>query len=201
MAHNGLSAARAEGAAREEVVDGMPRRAIGREGDMISVIGYPGLALARGEQPECNDALHRAFDRGINYYDVAPAYGKGEAEIKMGIGLQGLDRDSIFLACKTKMRDKDGAREGLERSLERLKRVSNAYATGPLDGVWMRKPEGFAKAIARRKAGRDGRCSVQIRRSIDLWTLAYSLSEANQREAGYAGSPLCHNVQSLGKRQ
>ena len=50
---------------------------------------------------------------------MAPAY--GESEIKMGPALQGLDRSKIFLSCKTKMRDKDGARRELERSLTRLK--------------------------------------------------------------------------------
>ena len=58
----------------------------------------------------------------MNYYDVAPAYGKdGECEIKMGIGLQGINRDKIFLSCKTKCRDKAGAKEELDRSLKRLK--------------------------------------------------------------------------------
>jgi predicted aldo/keto reductase-like oxidoreductase len=52
---------------------------------------------------------------------VAPAYGNGQCETKMGIGLQGLDRSGYFLACKTKMRDKDGARQELERSLKLLK--------------------------------------------------------------------------------
>jgi aryl-alcohol dehydrogenase-like predicted oxidoreductase len=58
----------------------------------------------------------------VNYFDVAPAYGKdGICEIKMGIGLQGLERRNYFLACKTKARDKAGARAELERSLQRLK--------------------------------------------------------------------------------
>ena len=39
----------------------------------------------------------------------------------MGIGLQGLDRSKYFLACKTKKRDKEGAREELEHSLKLLK--------------------------------------------------------------------------------
>ncbi len=61
---------------------------------------------------------------GVNYYDVAPAYGRdGDCEKKMGIGLEAaaIDRSRIFLACKTKMRDKEGARMELERSLKRLK--------------------------------------------------------------------------------
>ena len=109
-------------AAAETQVEGLPRRVLGRTGASISVVGFPGLALRHYEQPECTAGLHKAFDQGLNYYDVAPAYGRdGECEIKMGIGLQGLDRSEYFLSCKTKMRDKEGAREELERSLKRLK--------------------------------------------------------------------------------
>jgi len=100
----------------------LPRRTLGRTGEKLSIVGFPGLALRHYEQPECNAGIVRAFERGLNYYDVAPAYGRdGECEIKMGIGLQEVPRDKIFLACKTKERDKDDAREELERSLKRLK--------------------------------------------------------------------------------
>ena len=100
----------------------VPRRVLGRTGEKISVVGFPGLALSHYEQDECTAGLHDAFDRGLNYFDVAPAYGQdGECEIKMGIGLQGIDRSRLFLACKTKRRDKEGARQELERSLKRLK--------------------------------------------------------------------------------
>jgi len=100
---------------------GVPRRVLGRTGREVSVVGFPGLALIHHDQEESTAGLHRAFERGINYFDVAPAYGNGECEIKMGIGLQGINRDDYFLACKTRMRDKDGAREELDRSLESLK--------------------------------------------------------------------------------
>lgn len=99
----------------------LPRRKLGRTGEKVSIIGFPGLALVHQDQAPCTEALHKAFDQGVNYYDVAPAYGRGDAEIKMGVGLQGLDRSRLFLACKTKMRDRQGAREELERSLKRLK--------------------------------------------------------------------------------
>ena len=109
-------------AADSTKVNGMPRRLLGRTGQEVSVVGFPGLALTHHEQDECSAGLHKAFEQGINYFDVAPAYGKnGACEIRMGIGLQGLKRDDYFLACKTKMRDKAGAREELERSLGRLK--------------------------------------------------------------------------------
>ena len=87
----------------------------------VSVIGFPGLALTKINQAESTAALHKAFDRGLNYYDVAPNYGNGDAELKMGVGLQGLDRGQYFLSCKTHKRDKAGAQMELDRSLERLK--------------------------------------------------------------------------------
>ncbi|MBN2138519.1 MAG: aldo/keto reductase [Sedimentisphaerales bacterium] len=104
-----------------EKVSGLPRRVLGRTGRKISMVGFPGLCLIHYDQNKCTDGIHSAFDRGVNYFDVAPAYGNGESEVKMGIGLQGLDRSKIFLACKTKMRDKARAREELDRSLQRLK--------------------------------------------------------------------------------
>ena len=104
-----------------EKVEGVPRRVLGRTGMKISVVGFPGLALTKIDQEQCTAALHKAFDRGLNYYDVAPNYGNGDAEIKMGVGLRGLDRSQYFLSCKTHKRDKAGAQMELDRSLERLK--------------------------------------------------------------------------------
>ena len=103
----------------DDQVAGLPRRVLGRTGEKVSVVAFPGLALAQLSQEEGTAGVHKAFDQGINHFDVAPAY--GDAEIKMGPAIEGLDRSKIFLSCKTKMRDKDGARKELERSLTRLK--------------------------------------------------------------------------------
>jgi len=102
-------------------VAGLPHRVLGRTGQRISVVGFPGLALTHYEQEECTAGLHAALERGVNYFDVAPAYGKGVCETRMGIGLEGVERSRYFLSCKTKARDKAGAREELERSLKLLK--------------------------------------------------------------------------------
>ena len=100
----------------------MSKRVLGRTGFQVSVVGFAGLALSQYPQDECTLGVRRAFDKGLNYYDVAPAYGKdGECEIKMGLALQGLDRSRYYLACKTKARDKEACRLELERSLTRLK--------------------------------------------------------------------------------
>ena len=103
------------------VESGMPQRVLGRTGLKVSVTGFSGLALRQDPQEKCTEAVHQAFERGVNYYDVAPAYADGVCENKLGIALQGLERKRYHLACKTKMRDKDGCRLELERSLQRLK--------------------------------------------------------------------------------
>jgi len=102
-------------------VAGLPRRILGRTRREVSILGFPGLALMRVDQEGANRAVLEAYARGVNYFDVAPAYGnEGECEIKLGPALRQLDREKVFLACKTKARDKDGARAELERSLKRL---------------------------------------------------------------------------------
>ena len=99
----------------------LPRRELGNTGEQLSVIGFPGNGLRHYDQQESTAGILKAIERGVNFFDVAPAYGKdGEAEKKMGVALQG-HRDKVFLACKTKKRDAAGAREELERSLKRLK--------------------------------------------------------------------------------
>jgi predicted aldo/keto reductase-like oxidoreductase len=104
------------------VEQGMPKRVLGRTGLKASIVGFSGLALRENSQERCNDAVRHAFERGVNYFDVAPAYGKdGECETKLGPALQQLNRQQLYLACKTKKRDKEGCREELERSLVRLK--------------------------------------------------------------------------------
>ena len=101
--------------------EALPRRQLGHTDMKVSVVGFPGLALTKLDQDQATAALHKAFDRGLNYYDVAPNYGNGDAEIKMGNGLQGLDRGRYLLSCKTHKRDQAGAEAELARSLQRLK--------------------------------------------------------------------------------
>jgi predicted aldo/keto reductase-like oxidoreductase len=99
----------------------MPLRVLGRTGFKVSVVGFAGFSLQHDPQEQCTRQVRRALDRGLNYLDVAPAYANGVCENRMGVALEGLDRSKYFLACKTKQRTKDGARQELERSLKRLK--------------------------------------------------------------------------------
>lgn len=99
--------------------EAIPRRTY-RDNVKLSVIGFGGIVVMGHEQKEADRIVGQAFDAGINYFDVAPSYGDGEAETKLGPALKPY-RDKVFLACKTTRRDAEGARQELERSLQRLK--------------------------------------------------------------------------------
>ena len=86
----------------------------------LSTIGFGGIVVVNESQDEANAVVREAIDRGVNYFDVAPTYGNGEAEEKLGIALEGR-RDDVFVACKTPQRKADDARRELEGSLAHLK--------------------------------------------------------------------------------
>jgi predicted aldo/keto reductase-like oxidoreductase len=89
-----------------------------RDGIELSILGFGGIVVCGMEQGGADEEVARAIGRGVNYFDVAPSYFDGEAEIKLGNALKG-KREGIFLACKTERRDATGAKAELERSLER----------------------------------------------------------------------------------
>ncbi|MCA1949148.1 MAG: aldo/keto reductase [Treponema sp.] len=94
-----------------------PRR-LYKNGDKLSIIGFGGIVVCGVSQNEADNYVAEAIDLGINYFDVAPSYFEGEAEIKLGNALRPW-RNGVFLACKTTRRDAAGAREELETSLKR----------------------------------------------------------------------------------
>ena len=96
----------------------IPKRRLGKTGADLSIIALGGIVVMDTEQPFANNIVAEAFDRGINYFDVAPQY--GNAQQKLGPALEPYRKRS-FLACKTLMRDKDGAASELEDSLRKLR--------------------------------------------------------------------------------
>lgn len=95
----------------------VPRRAY-KSGVDLSIIGFGGIVVCGMPQDDANQIVAEAVDRGINYFDVAPSYFDGEAEIKLGNALKP-HRNGVFLACKTEMRDAAGAQTALDESLRR----------------------------------------------------------------------------------
>lgn len=96
----------------------LPKR-LYKNGIELSVLALGGIVVCKMEQKEADRRVAVAFDRGVNYFDCAPSYFDGEAEMKLGAALQPY-RNKVFLAEKTTQRDAKGAREELERTLERF---------------------------------------------------------------------------------
>ena len=96
----------------------LPRR-LYRNGIDLSIIAFGGIVVCGLSQQEASRRVAEAYDRGVNYFDCAPSYFDGEAEIKLGEALR-LYRSKVFLAEKTTRRDAKGAREELERTLQRF---------------------------------------------------------------------------------
>ena len=92
-------------------------------------LGGGGIGQVWGEttSEEAVKTVHTALDHGINHFDVAPMYGKGEAERIIGKSLNGSDADDLFFTTKcqlgtlpdTEVYDK--LNDSLTRSLDNMK--------------------------------------------------------------------------------
>jgi aryl-alcohol dehydrogenase-like predicted oxidoreductase len=94
------------------------RRALGKTGEHLSIIGFGGIVVMNEETGAAANIVAEAVDRGVNYFDVAPSY--GNAQERLGPALAPY-RSKCFLACKTDGRMKDDSRAQLEQSLKFLK--------------------------------------------------------------------------------
>ena len=95
----------------------IPRRALGRTGEQLSIIGFGGIVVMNETTGDSSNIVAEAVDRGINYFDVAPSY--GNAQERLGPALKPY-RASSFLACKTEGRTKEESRAQLDESLRLL---------------------------------------------------------------------------------
>lgn len=98
----------------------MERRSLGKTGESLSVIGFGAIVFCQEGPDFARETVARATDAGVNYFDMGPAYGKGEAEQLGGPAIEPY-RDRIFLAEKTGQRTKDGAAAELRESLKRMR--------------------------------------------------------------------------------
>lgn len=96
----------------------LPKRPY-KNGIDLSIIAMGGIVVCGMSQEEGSRRVAEAYDRGVNYFDCAPSYFNGEAEMKLGEALRPY-RAKVFLAEKTMSRDAKGARAELEHSLQRF---------------------------------------------------------------------------------
>lgn len=62
-----------------------------------------GTSWTNGDDQQSIATVHKAIDLGINFFDVAPIYGRGHAEEVLGKAIQS-KRQNVFLASKCGMR-------------------------------------------------------------------------------------------------
>ena len=127
----------------------LPKRKLGNtdiELTEFGVGGFLGLLTEEGAtKGDCEqvaiDALRRAYDLGVRYFDTAPGYGGGEAERHLGLGLRELsggERSTLRVSTKVgthpekrQQYDEDSIRWSLDRSLARLNRLDIVYIHDP----------------------------------------------------------------------
>lgn len=100
----------------------IPRRALGRTGETVSMIGLGGAHI--GHQPseaESIRLIRRAIDGGITFLDNCWDYHDGASEERMGKALRDGYRERAFLMTKIDGRDAKTATRQLEESLRRLR--------------------------------------------------------------------------------
>jgi aryl-alcohol dehydrogenase-like predicted oxidoreductase len=97
----------------------MEKRRLGKTGHMSSILIFGGFALFNITQKAADAAIENALENGINHIDVSPFY--GDAEKHLGSWFKRHGKKEFFLACKTAERRKQGAWEGLKRSLDTMK--------------------------------------------------------------------------------
>jgi aryl-alcohol dehydrogenase-like predicted oxidoreductase len=68
-------------------------------------LGGGGIGQVWGETTpdESIQTVHAALNYGINHFDVAPMYGKGEAERVIGKSLYGKDKEDLFFTTKCQL--------------------------------------------------------------------------------------------------
>jgi aryl-alcohol dehydrogenase-like predicted oxidoreductase len=103
----------------------LPKRRLGKTGEMVSCIGFgSGTRFCSIQDEDAAQALlERAFALGINYFDTAGSYTRRPierlSEKRLG-KFSKKRRKDLFLATKIDPRDKDGALRSVEASLKFL---------------------------------------------------------------------------------
>lgn len=107
---------------------------LGRTGREVSRIGFGGapaglrnyLGAFDPARPDDRgavvEAIGKALELGVNYFDTAPGYGDGASEAIFGEALARQRPEGLFLATKVGVGEGGSVRASLEASLKRLRR-------------------------------------------------------------------------------
>lgn len=86
------------------MADPLPSRTIRRTGTPLSTLSFGSSALGNLysaiSDEDATAAVDAAWDAGVRTFDVAPHYGRGVAERRLGAALSGQPRDEFVLSTK-----------------------------------------------------------------------------------------------------
>ena len=82
----------------------MKTRPLGKSGIDLPILSFGASSLGAEFRSvsldEAMQSTRTALDLGMNFIDTSPFYGRGMSEILLGLGLQGVPRDSYLLGTK-----------------------------------------------------------------------------------------------------
>ncbi len=115
----------------------MPYRNMGRCGLKLSAFSLGGWTTFGGSVKDftsIRSILHQAYDSGINFFDIADVYAKGDAERMMGGALKELPRHELVISSKVfwpmseDINDKGLSRKHILESVNKsLQRIGTEY--------------------------------------------------------------------------
>ena len=110
---------------KSQTVHRMTYRVQHGSGQQISLLGF-GMMRLPNDQEEVNELVDYAIEHGVNYFDTAPMYMRGQSEVLTGNALARHPRDKFFVATKMsnqnqRLWDFDEAKKMYKQSFERLR--------------------------------------------------------------------------------
>jgi aryl-alcohol dehydrogenase-like predicted oxidoreductase len=194
----------------------MQYKLLGRTGLNVSVISFGASSLSAVfhsvDEREAIKAVHAALNAGINYFDVAPAYGGTVSETVLGKALKGISRHRYFLSTKVgKYTDQDKYGNDLldysaKRIHQSIKESTARLGTDYFDIIHIHDieyqnrrhtewalTEGLDTVQQLKKEGRIGAVSFGIY-PMDLW---HRIFERYEIDAALVHNHYCLNDTSL----
>jgi len=115
----------------------MPYRNLGQCGTKVSAFSLGGWTTYGGtvkDDKTIHQIIHQAYEAGINFFDIADIYAKGESEKAMGAVLKDFPRHELVLSSKLfwpmsdDVNDKGLSRKHIMESIDKsLKRMGTDY--------------------------------------------------------------------------
>eukprot|EP01133_Synstelium_polycarpum_P012838 gene12838-15073_t len=109
----------------------------GKTGLQVSVLSYGGSPLGGvygdNDEKQAIDSVHYAIERGINFFDTSPYYGKTKSESVLGRALKDIPRDKFILGTKVGRYDVDTFNFSYDRIMSSVKESMERLGVDYLD--------------------------------------------------------------------